>query len=61
MTHTQTRIVLERKARAELNRLLADGNTPQKIAKRVRIILMNADGHGRGCEDHGLALAEIFR
>ena len=46
MKHNQIRIVLERKVRSELNRLLGDGNTPQKIAKRVRIVLMNADGHG---------------
>lgn len=46
MAHKQIRIVLERKARAELSRLIADGNTPQKIVKRARIVLMNADGHG---------------
>jgi transposase len=40
------RIVLERKARTELERLLADGNTRQKIAKRARIVLMTADGYG---------------
>ena len=39
-------IVLERKDRRELQRLIADGNTPQKIVKRARIILMTADGHG---------------
>jgi transposase len=39
-------IVLDRKARRELERLLADGNTAQKIAKRARIVLMTADGHG---------------
>jgi transposase len=46
MTHKQTRIVLGRTSRAELNRLLCDGNTPQKIVKRARIVLMNADGYG---------------
>ena len=46
MEHKQIRIVLERNARAELNRLLTDGNTPQKIVKRVRIVLMNAGGYG---------------
>jgi transposase len=46
MKHKQIRIVLGRAVRAELNQLLADGNTPQKIAKRARIILMNAGGHG---------------
>jgi hypothetical protein len=30
----------------ELERLLADGNTAQKIAKRARIVLMSGDGHG---------------
>ena len=39
-------IVLGRKARTELERLVADGNTPQKIVKRARIVLMTADGHG---------------
>jgi hypothetical protein len=38
--------VLERKARLQLQQLIADGNTPQKIVKRARIILMTADGHG---------------
>jgi transposase len=46
MKHKQIRIVLERKARSALNRLLADGNTPQKIVKRARIVLMNAGGYG---------------
>ena len=39
-------IVLDRKARGELEQLLSDGNTAQKIAKRARIVLMTADGHG---------------
>ena len=39
-------IVLDRKARRELEQLLIDGNTAQKIAKRSRIVLMTADGHG---------------
>ena len=30
-------VLLQRKPRTELERLLADGNTPQKIAKRARI------------------------
>jgi transposase-like protein len=29
-----------------LQQLIADGNTPQKIVKRARIILMTADRHG---------------
>ena len=40
------RFVLERKARLQLQRLIADGNTSQKIVKRARIVLMTADGHG---------------
>jgi transposase len=46
MEHNELRFVLERKARLQLQRLNADGNTPQKIVKRARIILMTADGHG---------------
>ena len=46
MEHKQIRIALDRKARLELNRLLDDGNTPQKIVKRARIVLMNAAGCG---------------
>src|SRR5664279_149333 len=46
MEHNELRFVLERKARLQLQRLIADGNTPQKIVKRARIILMTADGHG---------------
>lgn len=44
--HVQKRILLEREARSELEQLIADGDTPQKIAKRARIILMSADGDG---------------
>src|SRR6478735_666226 len=39
-------IALDRKARRELEQLLTDGNTAQKIAKRARIVLMTADGDG---------------
>jgi transposase len=46
MVHDESRFVLERKARLQLQQLIADGNTPQKIVKRARIILMTADGHG---------------
>src|ERR1700674_2831727 len=46
MRKKQPQIVLQRKGRAELERLLADGNTAQKIAKRARIVLMTAAGHG---------------
>src|SRR5262245_23911603 len=46
MKHEQVRIVLDRKSRTELKRLVGDGKTPQKIAKRARIVLLNAAGHG---------------
>ena len=39
-------IVVDRAARRELEQLLSDGNTAQKIARRARIVLMTADGHG---------------
>jgi transposase len=63
MSHKQIRIVLQRKARAELTRLLADGNTAQKIAKRVRIVLLNADGHGVSAimREVGLAKTTVWR
>src|SRR3977135_3397611 len=46
MEYDESRFVLERKARLQLQQLIADGNTPQKIVKRARIIVMTADGHG---------------
>src|SRR6201993_1523740 len=46
MEPNESRFVLERKARLQLQRLIADGNTPQKIVKRARIVLMTAEGHG---------------
>jgi transposase len=46
MEHNELRFVLERKARLQRQRLIADGNTARKIVKRARIILMTADGHG---------------
>ena len=46
MSHNESPIVLDRKARRELEGLVADGNTPQKIAKRARIVLMTAEGRG---------------
>lgn len=39
-------IVLARKDRAELEAIVADGNTRQKIVKRARIVLLTADGLG---------------
>src|SRR3990172_7356270 len=46
MSRKQAGIVLGAKGRAELERIVADGNTPQKIVKRARIVLMTADGRG---------------
>jgi transposase len=46
MSKKQAEIVLRPKDRAELERIIADGNTPQKIAKRARIVLMTVDGDG---------------
>src|SRR5713101_3187860 len=42
----QAKIVLARKARAELKRIVADGNTAQKLVKRARIVLLMAAGVG---------------
>src|SRR3984893_14432796 len=68
MRKKQPQIVLQRKGRAELERLLADWNTAQKIAKRARIVLMSADGHGvmaimreAGVSKTTVALAGVFR
>jgi transposase len=44
MARTTEEIKLTRKARAELAALAWNGNTPQKIAKRARIVLLAADG-----------------
>ena len=46
MGKRQTDIVLSRGERKALERIAGDGNTQQKIAKRVRIVLMTADGAG---------------
>ena len=46
MRNDRILMVLDRRARRELEQLLTDGNTAQKIAKRARIVLMTADGHG---------------
>jgi transposase len=39
-------IVLWAKDRAKLKRIVADGNTPQKIVKRAKIVLLTAQGQG---------------
>jgi transposase len=46
MIQERTEFVLCRGDRAALQRLIADGNTPQKVARRARIVLMTAEGHG---------------
>ncbi len=46
MENKRAQIILQRRARRELEGLLADGNTPQKIAKRAKILMMAGDGHG---------------
>jgi transposase len=46
MRTKQAEITLGAKDRAELEMILGDGNVPQKIAKRVKIVLMTADGVG---------------
>jgi transposase len=46
MKRNQTSIVLCAKDRAELERIVADGNERQKIVKRARIVLMTAQGLG---------------
>jgi transposase len=46
MIRSPTAIELSTKDRAALEEVVANGNTRQKIAKRARIVLMTADGHG---------------
>jgi len=46
MGKKQTDVVLSRGDRKALERIAGDGNTQQKIAKRVRIVLMAAEGAG---------------
>lgn len=46
MDSKSSSIELGRKDRRALRELVRDGNTPQKLAKRARIVLMTADGHG---------------
>lgn len=41
-----TAVELSAKDRAALREIVANGNTRQKIAKRARIVLMTAEGHG---------------
>ena len=46
MSERRIGIELGAKDRAKLNRIVADGNTRQKIAKRAKIVLLTAEGHG---------------
>jgi transposase len=46
MATKRSEIVLSRKDRAELEAIVADGNTRQKIVRRARIVLLTADGLG---------------
>jgi transposase len=44
MARTTHELTLTRKDRTDLDALAWNGNTPQKIAKRARIVLLTADG-----------------
>src|SRR5271165_934141 len=46
MMKKQAAFVLHAKDRIELEGMLRDGNVPQKIVKRAKIVLMTADGAG---------------
>jgi transposase len=46
MNERRTGIVLGAKDRAKLKRIVADGNTRQKIVKSAKIVLLTAAGHG---------------
>jgi transposase len=46
MSKTRTEIVLVARDRAELERIVSDGNARQKIVKRARIVLMTVEGFG---------------
>src|SRR5258705_6221840 len=46
MRTKQTEFTLGAKDRVELEKIVGDGNVPQKIAKRAKIVLMTADGVG---------------
>jgi transposase len=44
MARTSHEVRLTRKARSSLEALAANGNTPPKIARRARIVLLTAEG-----------------
>ena len=46
MSERRIEIVLDAKDRTKLKRIVADGNTPQKIVKRAKIVVLSAEGHG---------------
>src|SRR6266699_2791432 len=46
MKTKQAEFTLNAKDRAELEKIVGDGNAPQKVAKRAKILLMTADGRG---------------
>src|SRR6266436_5562711 len=46
MSEPRIEIVLGARDRAKLKRIVADGNTAQKIVKRAKIVLLTADGYG---------------
>src|SRR6202140_5112523 len=46
MKTKQAEFTLSAKDRAELEKIVGDGNAPQKVAKRAKIVLMTADGVG---------------
>ena len=46
MKTKQAEFTLNAKDRAELEKIVGDGNAPQKVAKRAKIVLMTADGVG---------------
>jgi len=46
MKTKQAEFTLRAKDRAELEKIVGDGNVPQKVAKRAKIVLMTANGVG---------------
>jgi transposase len=59
----KAQFTLNRKVRSEVESLLADGNTAQKIANRARIVLMTAAGHGvmRIMREAGVSKTTVWR
>jgi len=49
--------------RARLERLIADGKTPQKIVKRASIVLLSGQGHGTGAIERqaGVSKPTVWR